>query len=81
MAKVCTVSRLERQFATLCLFHAPTRISPNHLFLAFRQEAKETHQECKNASSLPDAYIPKGVKGPSFTKNTRVIRVNLRNSP
>ena len=28
MAKKCTVSRLERQFATLCLFHAPTRISP-----------------------------------------------------
>ena len=25
MAKMCTVSRLERQFATLCLFHAPTR--------------------------------------------------------
>ena len=28
MAKMCTVSRLERQFATLCLFHAPTRICP-----------------------------------------------------
>ena len=26
MAKMCTVSRLERQFATLCLFHAPTGI-------------------------------------------------------
>ena len=26
MAKMCTVSRLERQFATLYLFHAPTRI-------------------------------------------------------
>ena len=24
MAKMCTVSRLERQCATLCLFHAPT---------------------------------------------------------
>ena len=24
MAKMCTVSRLERQFATLYLFHAPT---------------------------------------------------------
>ena len=24
MTKMCTVSRLERQFATLCLFHAPT---------------------------------------------------------
>ena len=24
MAKMCTVSRLESQFATLCLFHAPT---------------------------------------------------------
>ena len=28
MAKMCTASRLERQFATLCLFHAPTRIPP-----------------------------------------------------
>ena len=25
MAKMCTVSRLERQFATLHLFHAPTQ--------------------------------------------------------
>ena len=29
MAKMCTVSRLERQSATLCLLHAPTNIPPN----------------------------------------------------
>ena len=28
MAKMCTVSRLERQFATLYLFHAPTSSGP-----------------------------------------------------
>ena len=29
-----TVSRLERQFATLCLFHAPTCISPLPLYIS-----------------------------------------------
>ena len=32
MAKMCTVSRLERQFATLCLFHAPTPRIPESRF-------------------------------------------------
>ena len=31
MAKMCAVSRLERQFATLCLFHAPTPPKKYHL--------------------------------------------------
>ena len=35
MAKMCTVSRLERQFATLYLFHAPTRISKKNMIWVF----------------------------------------------
>ena len=36
MAKICTVSRLERQFATLYLFHAPTRDPPTRNLTNFK---------------------------------------------
>ena len=41
MAKVCTVSRLERQFATLYLFHAPTPPPPPTCLLHTRIAAAQ----------------------------------------